>query len=43
MYVCYIYFFAAKIIADEQLAREWVSENPSERWYEFEPVPQKVG
>ena len=39
MYFCYIYLFVAQIVPDENLAKEWVSENPGERWYEFEPIP----
>lgn len=43
MYVCYMYFFVARILPDEKRAKEWVEENPTERWYEFKPFPQRAG
>ena len=42
MYVCYVYFFVAQVVPDEELAKKWVSENPSERWYEFKHLPSHL-
>lgn len=43
MYFCYIYLFVAQIVPDENFAKEWVAENPGERWYEFKPIPLRSG